>query len=255
MACQLGSKTVGFTCCHFAGQSQVFTPGRNGITTVNVRLPLVSEVDGVNGLITQDYLAISVLAPGVPIPANEIGNPGNLSNPGAGGFFPHIRPGESRVDLSGLGGLQLLIRAEVTPICVGGAGAAGTAAGRAGTAGHAVTAAGGRCAPLFGTGSGNRRGGSVRIPLVCNVTITCSGRLVLQDRRSPNAAIVSAKRRTYAAGKFKVGAGQKGSAKFKLTRPGKALLRRQRRATVWANATFGKGSGKVVTSQKLKIRR
>lgn len=245
---QLGSTSVGYTCCHFARQSQVFTPRRNGITTVNVRLPLVSEVDGVNGLITQDYLAISVLAPGVPIPAHEIGNPGNINNPGAAGFFPHIRPGQSRTDFHGLGGLQPLIRAEVIPICGLSAAAATTGAGRA------VTSAGG-CRPPFGTGTGSRRGGTIRIPSTCNVTFACLGRLVLQSRRSPDAAIVSAKRRTYASGRFKVGAGKKGSAKIKLTRTGKALLRKKRRATVWANATFGHGADKVVTSQKLKIRR
>jgi hypothetical protein len=251
---QLGSTTTGLTCCHFAGQSQVFTPGRNGITAVNVRLPLVSDVDGVNKIVTQDYLAISVLAPGVPIPAHEIGSPGNINNPGAGGFFPHIGPGQSRTDFHGLGGLQPLIQAEVTPICGTGAGAARTATDRSEVSRRAVSSAG-RCAPPFGTGTGARRGGKLRIPLVCNVTVACRGRLVLQNRRSRNAALVSTKRRTYAAGKFKVAAGRKGSARFKLTRKGKALLRKKRRATVWANATFGMGSDKVVTSQKMKIRR
>jgi hypothetical protein len=250
---QLGSTTVGYTCCHFAGQSQVFTPRRNGITTVNVRLPLLSEVDGVNGVITQDYLAISVLAPGVPIPAHEIGNPGDINSPFAAGFFPHIGPGQSRTDSHGLGGVQPLIRAEVIPICGLGAGAAGVSSGRVGD-GREVSSAG-PCRAALGTGAGTRRGGAIRIPLVCNLTIACRGRLVLQNRRSPGAAAVSAKRRTYAAGRFKVGAGRKGSARFKLTRRGKALLRRKRRATVWANVIFGKGPNKFVTSRKLKLRR
>ncbi|MCB0828436.1 MAG: hypothetical protein KDB62_06480 [Solirubrobacterales bacterium] len=243
---QLGSTTVGYTCCHFAGQSQVFTPRRNGIATVNVRLPLLSEVDGVNGVITQDYLAISVLAPGVPIPAHEIGNPGDINSPFAAGFFPHMGPGQSRTDSHGLGGVQPLIRAEVIPICGLGAGAAGASSGRA------VSSAGPCRAPL-GTRAGSRRGGAVRIPLVCNLTVACRGRLVLQNRRSPGAATVSAKRRTWATGRFKVGAGKKGAARFKLTRGGKALLRRKRPATVWANVIFGKGPNRFVTSRKLKL--
>lgn len=251
---QLGSTSVGLTCCHFAGQSQVFTPRRNGITTVNVRLPLRSEVDGVNGQVIQDYLAISVLAPGVPIPAHEIGNPGNINNPGAGGFFPHIGPGQSRVDFNGLGGLQPLIRAEVIPVCGLAAGAARAGSSQAGSTELADSSAGPCAAPL-GTSTGRRRGGAIRVPLVCNVTITCRGRLVLQSRRNPAGASASAKRRTYAAGNFKVGAGRQKTANFKLTRAGKALLRKKRSAKVWANATFGKGADKLVSSRRLKIKR
>ncbi len=41
----------------------MFTPGRNGVTSVPVRLPLESSIDPVNGISTQDYVGLTVLAP------------------------------------------------------------------------------------------------------------------------------------------------------------------------------------------------
>lgn len=253
---QLGSTSVGLTCCHFAGQSQVFTPGRNGVTSVPVRLPLESSIDPVNGISTQDYVGLTVLAPNVPIPAHE---PGGVvtelspNNPNAGGFFPHIGPASGpRVDQNGIGGLQILIRATLTRICGTGA-AAGTAEVPSGGA----RASANGCSPALDAGIGNRSGSSVRIPFTCNISLLpCNGRVQLQSRSNPKAFDAAKKKRTtYASGKVNVGTGMKKTVKLKLTKQGKKLLRRKKKLKVWANISFGKGAQKVISTQKTKVKR
>jgi hypothetical protein len=72
------STSVGFACCFWAGQSQVFTPAPNSVTAVPVRLPMRLDFDDQFGE-TVDYLALTVLAPGVPIPGHDEGVPGDVS--------------------------------------------------------------------------------------------------------------------------------------------------------------------------------
>ena len=253
---QLGSTTVGLTCCHFAGQSQVFTPRRNGVTSVPVRLPLESSIDPANGISTQDYVGLTVLAPNVPIPGHEPGGVvTNLSpnNPNAGGFFPHIGPNSGpRVDQNGIGGLQILIRATLSRIC-----GTGAAAGTAEVPSDGASASANGCSPALAVGVGNRSGSSLRIPLTCNISLLpCSGRVQLQSRSNPNAFdAAKSKRATYASGKVKVGTGKRKTVKLKLTKQGKKLLKRKKKVRVWANVTFGKGAQKVISTQKTKIKR
>lgn len=253
---QLGSTSVGLTCCHFAGESQVFTPRPNSVTSVPVRLPVESTIDAVNGVTTQDYVGLTVLAPNVPIPGHE---PGGVvtdlspNNPNAGGFFPHIGPNSGpRVDQNGIGGLQILIRATLSRICGTGA----TAGSAEAPSGGANAAANG-CSPALAAGVGNRSGSRVRIPFTCNIAVlACQGRVQLQSRSNPKAFDAARKKRaTYASGKVKVGTGKKKSVKLKLTKQGKKLLRRKKKVKVWANISFGQGAQKVISTQKTKIKR
>lgn len=245
---------VGFACCFYAGASQVFTPAPNTVTQVPVRIPVRSDLDPQVGE-TVDYLGITVLAPGVPIPAHEIGNPGNLQNPAALGFFPHLQPRDAvsgRVDGAGIGGVQPLLSADVLRFC--GAGAA-LAAGRRPRSGE-VQAAQGRCVPFLGISGGVGRvsNGRAALVLLCNAPVPCSGRLLLQSRRVGRAA-AAAKPITYAATRVAVPAGASKQVKPKLRKAGRRLLRGRKRAKVWANARLASGSIVARVSRRMTLRR
>jgi hypothetical protein len=245
---------VGFACCFYAGSSQVFTPGANAVTRVAVRLPVRADIDPQVGE-TVDYLGITVLAPNVPIPANEIGNPGNIANPGAIGFFPHLQPRDAisgRVDGAGIGGVQPLLSAEIQPFC----GARAARAQGAQAAGPAAEAsAGGPCAPFLGVGSPRLRGGRVVLSLLCNAPQSCVGRILLQSARDRTAS--SSARRgghpgavTYAAARVSISSGGSKRVKLKLSKAGRRLLTGRKRARVWANVRL---SGGAVASESRRV--
>jgi hypothetical protein len=248
------SPGVGFACCFYAGASQIFTPAPNAVTRVAVRIPVRADLDPQVGE-TVDYLGITVLAPNVPIPAHEVGNPGNLSNPGAIGFFPHLQPRDAvsgRVDGAGIGGVQPLISAEILPFCGARAAAA--------ISGTARASANGPCSPLLGlaTTSVRVRGGRVVLTLLCNAPQGCSGRLLLQSTR-PRGAAASARRRggaaTYAAVRFSIPSGGSKAVKPKLSRAGRRLLAARKRARVWANISFSGAGAGIRESSRLTLRR
>jgi hypothetical protein len=248
---------VGFACCFYAGASQVFTPAPNAVTRVGVRLPVRADIDPQVGE-TVDYLGITVLARNVPIPANELGNPGNLANPGAIGFFGHLQPRDAvsgRVDGAGIGGVQPLISAEILPFC--GARAAAVPGGA-----PATVSANGRCAPLLGlaAASARVRAGRALLTLLCNATQSCAGRLRLQSARG-RVAGSSARRGgrggaiTYAAVRFSIPSGGSKSVKPRLSKAGLKLLAGRRRARVWANVQLSSGGAGAGHSSRLTLRR
>lgn len=94
-----------YACCQAIRVSQVFTPRANATTSVAVNLPIRQDIapDPKTGLYTDQHLALSVLAPNVPIPA--------ASSPNAGYsiFFPHWSPGDERCcPYGGLGAMVTL---------------------------------------------------------------------------------------------------------------------------------------------------
>ena len=107
----------GFACCIFRRASQVFVPAPNAITAVAVNLPVNVNIptdpqvgEGI------DYLGLSVLAPGVPVPGHDIGTPGDIGQPGALAFFPAIGPQRpERADGAGVGAFQPLLNADFVP--------------------------------------------------------------------------------------------------------------------------------------------
>ena len=109
----LRSTIAGFACCFHQGQSRVFTPAPNSVTTVAVRLPMVATFDEdpkVGEAV--DRLALTVLDPGVPVPAHDYKAAGDINKPGSLAFFPHVRPGDVRVDGAGLGAISPLLTAD-----------------------------------------------------------------------------------------------------------------------------------------------
>ena len=65
------SLTAGFTCCFYQGESQVFTPRPNSITTIPMRLPVTAFVDFDAGVEVVDYLALTVLGNNIAIPGRS----------------------------------------------------------------------------------------------------------------------------------------------------------------------------------------
>ncbi len=109
-------------CCQVRGLSQVFTPAPNGITTVNTNLPVITERrPAVGNIIRTDSLALSVLAPGVPVPAHNTGNFDALRGAPVGGIYtPALRAREERLAPAGNLGFQLLLNAELSTARCGG---------------------------------------------------------------------------------------------------------------------------------------
>ncbi len=69
---------VGFACCFYATASAPFVPAPNAVTAVNVRLPMRSDLNPSFGE-TVDYLALTVLGLGYPVPAFDGGSPATSS--------------------------------------------------------------------------------------------------------------------------------------------------------------------------------
>ena len=102
-------------CCFPVGASGVFTPAPDAITTVPMNVPVRHDYDKASGLNNYDHIAISVLAPGVPIPAFYTGDQ-SLNAPVGGGFYPAYVPGTERTTgMFGVVGFQTLINADLDP--------------------------------------------------------------------------------------------------------------------------------------------
>lgn len=245
--------TAGFACCFYAGQSQVFTPQANATTAVNVRLPVVNEINPTSGQ-TVDYIGISVLNPNTAIPAN---GPQELN--GSLGFYPHIGPAdtEGRIDGNGTDA-QPLVNVDFTPLC-GGL----TRAQRATNAklvrraererkfaiesqvptAHASGGAG--CLNGVSIGGGSRQGSKAILALACNLSQACSGQVSLTTGGGKARAT---KAKTVGKRAFTIAAGGIGEVVVKL----KKKARRRKKLKVTATATV---AGGPTESTKLKLKR
>lgn len=246
---------AGFQCCYHAVESQIFTPPANTIATVPVRLPMRNDLDPNFGE-TVDYLAITVLQPGVPIPMQDFGDPGTDIHPnGASGFWPHVKPGDIRVDGNGLTGLQPLIAGEFTTLCSGraaGARAAARPGERVTVSGARARArvAGGGCIRAV-TAANNRarlRSNRARIVLTCNVGFPCNGKLKLQTG--------DGKGRTLASANVNLASNATGTLNARLTATGRRLMSGKRKRKVWMNATLTALDGsKVLITGRITLQR
>lgn len=97
-----------YACCKAINAGPVFTPAPNAITAQNVRLPVRQDIapDPSTGLYVDQHLALSVLAPNVPIPAST--DP----NAAFGVWFPAWQVGEERANPYGSGGATILFNAD-----------------------------------------------------------------------------------------------------------------------------------------------
>lgn len=250
VARQIGTTTSGIGCCFYAGESQTFTPRANTTTAVRVRLPVENSIDPVNGVRVVDYLALSVLAPGVAIPGQI---PGNGQLDGSLAFFPRLSRADGpsgRVDGYG-NSLVPLLNADFTPLCGGASGAAGvsgiprgrTARGELRFPDPRATAAAGRC-----LGGASARNGSLsrkraKVPLDCNLSSRCAGKLKLRSKRGGGKLGDS---------KFKIRSGARKRVNVKLSKAGKRAAKRKRKLTVKARIRVAGGPN---DKDKIKLKR
>jgi hypothetical protein len=230
-------------CCFPVGASRVFTPAANSITTVPMNVRVRHDTDKASGINNYDHIAISVLAPGVPIPAYDTGDQ-SLGAPTGGAFYPHYTPGTERTTgMFGVVGFQTLINADLDPSAPG----TGTPTGPTDVSGTN---------PIALVGPARVRGGKALVPLVCRSPQDCVGMLKLQNRAVPRAAAVAATRRkrtrTYGKARIRIKAGRKKTVKVPLTRAGKRLMRRRARRRVYANMKL---RSQPALSKRITLRR
>lgn len=222
----LGSGGGGAQCCLIPVASQVFTPAENAVTAVTVNLPV--ENNNTGGINTLDSLGLSVLAPGVRIPAFYDGGNDLTSTV----FSPAVQAGTQNVNRNGSSGARLLINADWTPAGV---------------------------APPIGLGTGTApvRSGRALVDLVCGADAACRGIARLLGGTGAGAATATAakagaaKRAVYGSKRFELAAGQRARVKVKLSKLGRALIRRRKRPKVRLEIRL-KGGKKIVRTLTLK---
>ncbi len=228
-------------CCFPVGASQVFTPAPNGITTVPMNVRVRHDTDPASGINNYDHIAISVLAPDIPIPAYDTGDQ-SLSAPTGGAFYPHYTPGTERTTgMFGVVGFQTLINADLDPSVPG----SGTPTGPTDISGTNPIALG---------GPARVRRGKAFVPLVCRSPQGCAGMLRLQNRaaRGVTAARNAKRMRTYGKARYRSKAGKTKTVKVPLTRAGKRLMRKHNRRRVFLNVRL---EGGRVVSKRISLRR
>jgi len=234
-------------CCQVQSLSNVFVPAPNAVTTIQVNFPVVNDRTLEPGLeyYRFDTLALSVLAPGVPIPAHDTGIYGSPTSQGALGFYPALTTvGEERVGPAGLSGYQLLVNGEwvATP--------EGVAAAPVGVSPVAIRLV----QPVVSIA-----GPTASLGLVCNQATPCAGSVRLQSQAirigaSEQARAHAAARPklvTYASSRFSVQPGATGRVGARLTSKGRQVARKKAISRAWINITVG---GKPVASTRVKLR-
>jgi hypothetical protein len=235
-----------FACCFVERYGPTFTPGAGTVTTVPASLPMVEDPtpppDDTTTNARGDFLALSVLAPNVPIPLTSAGSGsyvGSAPAPDPGSTpAPSPNPYSGQVSTSGFGG-HLLVNADIDTdagALPGGGGGGGTVPG----------------APLTLPARGQLRGNTAALPLACILTTACDGVLRLTDRApAATAARKKAKPRALGSARFSIPAGKTATVKVKLNRAGRKLARRHKTLRVVATAKAG---GQTVT-KRLKLKR
>jgi hypothetical protein len=226
-------------CCFEMGRSAVFTPAPNAINTVAVNLPVLAEIGPALGstLIAFDALGLSVLAPGVPIPAHDTGIYQDLAGPSALLFFPAFRPAAERADGFGTSGYQLLMDALWVPGIGGGGG---------GTTPAVVTLV----QPVA-----TRQGNFLLLGLRCNQATPCVGALTVQNQGvggngatlTTASTVKRVRPRTFAKAEFTIPPGETHQIPAKLTRKGKRTLRKSQLPTLYVNLRTQDAEGTLGT--------
>jgi hypothetical protein len=100
------------------------------------------------------------------------------------------------------------------------------------------------------------KGRSAALPVSCVGAASCVGRLTFQNLVAPGATIASsgkkAKSITYGTASFSIAAGRTESVVVKLSKAGKAALKRRKSLPVWVNATLAGGNAR---SWRITLRR
>lgn len=101
-------------CCFFRRASQVFTPAPNAITEVPVDLPVRHELNALSNAWDYDTLALSVLDPGVPVPAHRTGAAPTGLGIASGALYPGFdASAPERTSPYSLPEYQVLLQADI----------------------------------------------------------------------------------------------------------------------------------------------
>jgi len=249
-------------CCQQVGQSAVFTPAANAITTLPVQLPVRNDqVPDQNHIFAFDILGLSILAPGVPIPAFDTGNYTN-TGPFDDIDFPASQPNAS-IAPSDAFGYVLLMNADWVP---GGGGPGAPPGGPPLQSGPPLT---------FESPMALVRRNQAIIDLTCTLAAPCLGDLRLQNQPAPGAVIIpmtsvaggptlagASKARpaaahviTYGRGSFNVAAGATGMVSARLKPVARRRTRGHRTLQVWANMTLTNTNPAQVVSGQITLSR
>jgi hypothetical protein len=223
-----------YACCKAINASQVFTPAANGVTAVNVNLPVRQDIapDPNTGFYVDDHLALSVLDPNVPIPADL----DSSQTIGVGIWLPAWQVGEERASSAfGTSGAQILFNAEWN------------------------AAPGADQSPLeFLRRNVVVRNNNAFLPLICNLGIPCVGNVRLQNQAARLLRLSWVEKKnpvaTYAKKKFEIKAGKKKTIKVPLRARGKRLIRGRSKVKVWANFTLKNVAEAAYPSTRIKLK-
>lgn len=216
-------------CCVWRAAGPVFTPAPNSVTEIVLNEPVENVRDFQSNQDSFDNLALSVLQAGVPIPAAPTAS-GFGTTSTAGACWPAVQAGNPYCMPGGPGNYAVLFNADWEL-----------------NLSNSVRLAA-RSAPV--------RSNAAFVRLLCRITQECAGLLRLQNAKAPGAATAAARRTvTYGSARFRISAGKTKKIKVKLRTAGRRLMRKRKKATVWANSTVGSGTAKRVISAKLTLRR
>jgi hypothetical protein len=222
--------STGFpVCCRQVAQTGAFQPAPQAVTTINTALPVKKDVvpNPISNAVDFDAIALSVLAPGVPIPLSDTGNYAPLTAPIANSYYPAFGPGQERADYTGNVGFQVLLQGDWVP------GIANAGAGQI---------------SLIQPVASVIRGNAI-VSIACNQARPCLGFV----RLGPSAiAGKKGKRPTYGKRKFKIKAHKTKKVKVSLTRSGRRLVSAKKRSKVGLVGTL---DGKRNLATKITLKR
>jgi len=252
-----------FACCFVERYGPIFTPQANTVTTVQTNLPMTEEPtpppEDFTTNAAGDFLALSVLAPNVPIPAAtdaQSGYSGFYPAP-TEGTVPAPAPNPLFASTDGTG-VQILISGDLEGGGGGGGGGGGAPAGGGGGP-PAGGGGGGKVGPppVPAIGLPNLaipvNGNTATVPLQCLV-VDCTGTLTLQNAQLAGLArVAKAKKKkkpnkpkvvSYGSASFSLKAGTTGRVKVTLNGNGRKLFKGgHKSAKVWATVRFSPGGG------------
>lgn len=253
-----------FACCFVERYGPIFTPKPEAVTTVPVSLPMTEEPtpppEDFTTNAAGDFLALSVLAPNVPIPIAIDHSTAVV------GFYPAptvetvAAPAQNPIfQTTELPAGQVMLSADLEPGAGAPAGGGGGGGAPGGGGGGAGNPAGGGQVPAVNLPLSiiPVKNGTATVPVQCLV-LDCRGNIALQNAPAGGLARAAAKGKartvTYGTASFSLKAGATGRVKVRLSAAGRRLVRAHRRTKVWANIVFSSG-GAPPRSTKITLSR
>lgn len=274
------SGQVQVSCCTDVAESPPFTPAANSTTTIPVDLTASTEFNPQTSTLAVDYLALSVMESGVPVPAaagvhetleGEEGEPPEEVQPSDVVEEPALVLNQPAKEPQMGKGYLLLMDAVFnrteSPHALGGA-SSGPSEQQA--LPSTPTPTPGLQAPRLGFPLAGPRlrieGANALLVLACGKAAACQGTVRLQSGAEASTGLLSAAARganvkkrkrliTYASGRFSISPGATTTVRLRLSTAGRKLAREHRRLTVWVNATPAvDGTGAQAFSDSLTVR-